>query len=980
MKSAIRLFCLAAAVSGVWAGPATAALSDYEGKVLKAITFKPESQPYAPGTLEEMLPLKTGKPLRLADVRDAIERLYATGRYEDIAVDARLEEEAVVLTFITSPNFFVGRITVEGVPEPPNQDVLINATRLELGTLFTDGAVKQAVSNLETSLRQNGFYESSISPRFEHDPATQQVRIHFVIRHGGRARYAPPIFAGVPERNQNDLLDATKWKGWFGWQKVTDARTGEGIDRVLRWYRKRGRLEAAVSLEKLDYNSDTDRVTPLLKVDPGPKIDVRIVGAGISRGKMRQLVPVYEEQSVDRDLLVEGAGNIREYLEGKGYFNPSVDFKLLKKDGDAEQVIEYTVDRGERHKVIAVDIRGNKYFDQATLRERMYVRPATILQFRHGRYSESLLERDVEAIESLYRSNGFRDVVVSSRVDQGAADKRTDLTVHVQINEGVQWLVGKLELEGVLEENREAVLGMLQSQEGQPFSEFNIAIDRENVLTYYYNRGYHDALFEYHYVPAAEPHRAELRYRITEGPQKYVRQVLISGGLESTDERLVRERVLLEPGDVLSRSAMLETQRRLYDLGIFARVDMALQNPDGDERDKYVLLGFEEAKKWTLTGGLGAEIAKIGGCSSCLEAPAGETGFSPRVYFGVTRRNFLGMGHIISLQSRASTLQRRAVLSYTAPQFRGNPDVSLLFSALYDDSREVRTFMARRREVSAQIGQQLSRASTILYRLTYRRVSVSDLNLILDPVLLPQYLQPVQMGIIGGNYIYDRRDDPTETHRGIYNTIDAGYGVMPGTSAQPGVAGYLRLLGHNAPYHPFGLGSKYVLARAITVGWLQRPSASRDVPLPERFFAGGAASHRGFPYNQAGPRDLETGFPLGGRAVLLNQIELRYPMLGENISGTLFLDSGNVYSGLDKISFRVRQKGLEDFNYMVHAVGFGIRYRTPVGPVRLDLAYSINPPRFYGCEATRPDVFSCPEKKDQRIGHFQFHFSIGQAF
>ncbi len=993
MKLAIRVFCLAAAVSGAWAGRATAASSDYEGRVLKSIAFKPENQPYAPERLSEILALKTGAPLKLSDVRSAIERLYATGRYEDIAADAELSDGGVVLTFITSPNFFIGRVTVDAVPEPPNQDVLVNATRLELGTLFTEEATSQAARNLEVALRQNGFFRASIKPQFDRDPETQQVRIRFVVDHGERARYAKPNIAGAG-KDEKKLLDATKWQGWFGWKPVTDARTGEGIDRILRWYRKRNRLEAAVSVEKLDYNSDTERVTPTLKLDPGPKVDVRVIGAGISKGKMRQLLPIFEEQSVDRDLLNEGAGNISDYLQSQGYFDASVEFDTVKKNGGGEQVIEYTVDRGERHKVVSVAIQGNKYFDEATLRERMYIRPASLLQFRHGRYSESLLERDVEAIESLYRANGFRDIAVASRIEQRVGGKDTNIAVHIDVKEGQQWLVSKLDVEGVSEENREAVLGMLQSQEGQPFSELNISVDRDNILSYYYNLGHPDALFEYSYMPAAEPQRAELRYRVTEGEQKFVRKVLITGGLESTDERLVWERVLLQPGDVLSRSAMLETQRRLYDLGIFARVDMSLQNPDGVERDKNVLLGFEEARTWTVTAGVGAELDKIGGSANY---PTGEPGFRPRVYLGVTRRNFLGTGHIISLQNRLSTIQKRAVLSYTAPQFRGNPDISLLFSALYDDSRQVSAFTARRREASAQIGQKFSRASTLLYRLTYRRVAVSDLKILLDPVLLPQYLQPVQMGIIAGNYIFDRRDDPTDARHGVYSTIDAGYGVMPGTEAHPdddgpppttpvpttpplAPAGFLRFVGHNATYHPFGLGSKYVLARAITFGWLQRPSETREIPLPERFFAGGAASHRGFPFNQAGPRDLETGFPLGGRAMLLNQVELRYPLLGENISGTIFLDSGNVYSGLSEISLRVKQNGRQDFNYMVHAAGLGFRYRTPVGPVRLDLGYSINPPRFYGCEATREDVFTCPVKKDQRIGHFQFHFSIGQAF
>jgi outer membrane protein insertion porin family len=164
------------------------------------------------------------------------------------------------------------------------------------------------------------------------------------------------------------------------------------------------------------------------------------------------------------------------------------------------------------------------------------------------------------------------------------------------------------------------------------------------------------------------------------------------------------------------------------------------------------------------------------------------------------------------------------------------------------------------------------------------------------------------------------------------------------------------------------------------------------IPLPERFFGGGGTSHRGFPEEQAGPRDISTGFPLGGNALLFNQTELRFPLIGDDIGGVLYHDLGNVYSSLDNLSGRVHQRNLQDFDYMVHAVGFGVRYRTPVGPVRLDLGYSINPPYFFGFKGTAQDLVTagvtpCAPPSPvanqcvvQNVSHFQFFFSIGQTF
>jgi len=954
---------------------ALGAPSGFEGQTVVKIEFSPPEQPLAGAYLSEILPVKPGAPLRGADVRAAIERLYATGRYQDVVVEALPEAGGVALRFTTRQEYFIGRVAVEGVPEPPNKGVLVNATRLELGAAFHEDAVRPAAEDLERLLRGNGFYESRLEPRFEHDPRTGQVEIRFEVRSGRRARYSPPAVTGVPERDLPGVVSATHWRGWFGWQRVTENRTQDGLERIRKAYRQRDRLTAEVALKGVEYEREANRARPSLEVRTGSRVRIRTVGAQLSEGKLKRLAPVFEEQSVDRDLLMEGARNIRNYFEHRGYFEAQVDFRV-RTVAAHEELVEYVIERGERHKVAAVLLEGHRYFDGDTLRERLYVRPASWLGSRHGRYSQELLRRDLAAITALYISNGFRAASVTSKLEHPYRGKRDEMAVRILIQEGPQWRVGRLELNGFSAEHREAVLSQLQESEGQPFSEANVSVDRDNILDYYFNQGYPNAAFEWSFEAAAEPQRVSLRYVVREGPRRYVRGVLVSG-LERTDPKLVSERIMLQPGEALSRSEVLETQRRLYNLGIFARVDVALQNPEGEERDKYVLLNIDESSRYSVTGGLGAEIAKIGGCRDCFEAPAGKPGFSPRVYFDVTRRNAFGSGHVISLKTRASTLQRRAILSYEAPQFRGSPDLSLLFSGMYEDSRDVRTFSARRQEGSVQLGQKLSRASQVLYRFAYRRVNVDPNSLQINPLLIPLFSQPVRLGILAGSFIQDRRDDPTNSHRGIYNTVDAGWAFKSFGSQ----AGFTRILGRNTTYHPWGPGNKLVLARSATFGWMHRVHQDTDIPLPERFFSGGAASHRGFPENQAGPRDLLTGFPLGGKALLLNQVEMRLPVLGDNLTGVLFEDAGNVYSRIGKLALRVRQNGVADFDYMVHAVGFGVRYRTPVGPVRVDVAYTLNPPNFVGFKGTREQLlFGGGVRTRQQIGHFQFHFSLGQAF
>jgi outer membrane protein assembly factor BamA len=201
-----------------------------------------------------------------------------------------------------------------------------------------------------------------------------------------------------------------------------------------------------------------------------------------------------------------------------------------------------------------------------------------------------------------------------------------------------------------------------------------------------------------------------------------------------------------------------------------------------------------------------------------------------------------------------------------------------------------------------------------------------------------------------------------------------------------------------------------VIARQLTFGIIQPfklPSdltATDAIPLPERFFGGGNLTMRGFGENQAGPRDIgtpagpdasatpPTGFPLGGNALFFHSTELRFPLLGDNIGGVFFHDIGNIYSSIGSMSLRFTQKNDQDFNYAVQAVGFGIRYKTPIGPIRADFAYSINPPRFVGFSGTIDQLLNCNPQLPasqlpsyctpvpQRLSHFQFFFSIGQTF
>ncbi|OYW07647.1 MAG: hypothetical protein B7X34_10505, partial [Acidobacteriia bacterium 12-62-4] len=353
----------------------------YEGRRIASIDYQPESQPYTRTNLERLNPVKPGDVFAIEAISTAIETLFDSGRFEDVSVDAALTATGEVnLTFRTVPAWFIGGVAVAGATDPPSDGQLTTAAKLELGQSFTEDYLIEATQSILSSLRNNGLYRATVEPRFSYDPLTQQVQIQFQINAGKRARFVDPVFTGESKRTPASLFRATHWQrvwGLISAKHLTEQRLANGLERIRFSFQKNDFLMARVKLEGLRYLPEANRVEPTVNVYGGPRIRVRATGAKLSAGKLRQLVPIYQERTVDRDLLVEGNRNIEKYFQTQGYFDAAVDFNNPTNPGDAEQTIEYSIERGLRYKLVHLEIDGNQYFDDQTIAERMSVRTAT---------------------------------------------------------------------------------------------------------------------------------------------------------------------------------------------------------------------------------------------------------------------------------------------------------------------------------------------------------------------------------------------------------------------------------------------------------------------------------------------------------------------------------------------------------------------------------------------------------------------------
>lgn len=951
-----------------------------------------------PDWLEPLLVQKVNQPLDKYKVRESVEALYRTGRFATIQVEAKpTSPGAIALVFSTQENFFLGSILAQGGPSRPSDSQLVNASRLALGEKFAEKKVETGKSGMERALQEGGFFQSSIVPYYEWDTINQQVKVRFVVVPGKSARVGE-VQSKSPEKfSAEEIRKVAKLKPG---QKVTAGQATRALQRIRNRLQKKGRLEAQVALTERVYHPQNNALDYTFDITPGPVVNVRVEGAKLRRGRMKKLLPIFEENAVDEDLLNESRRNLTDYFQTKGYFDVKVSVSQKQAAADKREVI-FHVDKGERHKFADLEIAGNHYFRREDIRERMQIQPAGGW-LQNGLFSQSMLSRDITAIENLYRSNGFSQVKVTPQVTDNYQGQSGRIRVVLNIEEGQQTTVGKLVIEGNTALPESEIRNLIATEEGQPFAEATIINDQTEVMNAYANRGFPDVRVDYSAkAESGEPPRVDVTYTINEGQQVFVNRVLISG-LHFTKGFVVTREMKIVPGTPLSQRQMLDSQTRLYAMGIFNEVNMAVQNPEGQTTHKNVNFQITEAKRYTFNYGLGLEVQT--GQPAGVTNPQGKTGVSPRVSFDITRLNFRGRDHTLILKTRYGTLEQLALVGYTAPRWFDSPNLTLDFTIFYQLTNNVQTYTAARVEGAVEVKQRVSRSTTLLYRLIYRRVETS--SLVIDPLAVPLFSQPVRVGMPDFAYVRDSRDNPIDSHKGSFNTFDVGVASKI-FGSQPN---FVRVSAQNSTYHQFHR-YRWVFARstristenpfagtsaAIAAPGPGAPPPSSFIPLPERFLSGGPTTLRGFGINQAGPRDLSTGQPLGGEALFINNLELRsptftLPVVGHNVGVVLFNDTGNVFTtpsamwnSLTKFSQPNRSTcfnpaGLNcNFNYMSIAIGGGIRYRTPVGPLSFDLGYNLNPPVFP--VAAPPAAIPPVAPFSQVLKHFNFFFNIGQTF
>jgi len=922
-----------------------------------------------------LLKQQVNEPFSIKKIRESVDLLNQTALFSQVQVKVQPELSGIHITFLVQPAFYVGLVSFPGA-DAFSYTRMLQAVNIPEQTPFVRDLVSNGKGALLNLFHADGFFLATVEPETQPDEKHLTVNLTYHCTLNRRAKIGDLKFPGLPEPQANELRSAlgSIWARAKGaslrkGQRFTQARIVKSQDYLRAHLQNAGHLTPIVRLNQPEYQPGTNQANLTFEVQPGPLVSVRVVGAHIWKRTLKRLLPIYEENSIDAELVDEGGRNLVSYFQAKGFFDARVQ-PQFETHGDLIRVT-YNVKKDGRHRVERINFEGNHYFDDRQLQAGIAVSKGNRLLFRRGKFSNDLLRKSVDSLTNLYRNEGFAKAKIQPQV----RDHEPQIDVTFKIFEGPQDRVNSLRVVNAQNEPVEPRTQQpLRLAPGKPFSRKLLEDDRSQILAFYLDNGYLNAHFDSNTVHLPnDPQQVDVLYRIDPGPRARVGELALLGA-QSTRPALIRRITApnLKEGQPISQGRLLAAESDLYNLGVFDWASAGPLRPIEGQESEEVLIKVHESKRNTMDVGVGFEAVPRSG-----NVPVGavvlpgipqvslgskfstsqKSFYGPRFSFQYARRNLRGRAETASIGLLYSRLDQRATFTYTDPRLRGSSWASL-YSVSAERTTENPIYEARLGQVSWQIEKVLDkkRTKTARVRYSFQRTNLS--NITVPELVLPED-EHVRLSTFFGEFVRDTRDHPLDAHRGSYQT--ASFGITP--TALGSSSDFMRFLGQSAFYLP--VRPWLVWANNFRLG-LAAPFSNSRVPLSERFFSGGPDSLRGFPINGAGPQrpvtvcsnpnDLSTcsliSVPVGGLMLAVLNSEARFPIpLKNGLGGVLFYDGGNVYRNINFRQFT---------GSYTNSVGFGLRYHTPVGPIRIDFGYNLNAP-----PGVRP---------------WQYFVTLGQAF
>jgi len=853
--------------------------------------------------LRRFVALVPGRPIDPESVRHSVELMYATGQFEDVRVEVhRTEgEEGVTVVFRPRPAPLLAHVRVEG-DKVLKAGTLRRVTRLRLGEPLWPSRLERAGRDAALELVRRGHLEALVD--------VEAVRVRggadavFHVRAGPRVTVATAVVIGAESVEGAYLEDQVRPRAGETYSQQRASRAAEEMRRRLA---RRGRWRARVRVEER-YLPGPARMSVVFRANPGPPMDVEVEGASIPGGELDQVRRLLQEGGAGRDALEAGAERIESYLRRQGHREASVRSRVdARVSGD---VVVYEATPGPQARVSSVEIRGDLASRAASLRTQ----PGEPVR-------DSVLAEDARQLTRDLEDEGYFEAQVEPDVAEGGGLQ----PVVFLVRPGPRAVVASVRVEGPplppLPEEQGPL--ELQTREGEPYRVRDVAQSRENLISAWRRTGYLDADVAPEVDFGEDRSDVTVTFQVTPGPRTIVESIVLAG-LRVTREATVARELVLHRGEPFSFERVLESQRRLLGLGIFERVSVSELDPER-ERRRDVVVRVQEAPRTTVSYGIGySEQDRLRGSVE------------------VTRRNISGLGRSASVFARGSFRGSRFLFNLREPWLLGRRLDSFLTAYWEEEDRT--SFDYNRKGLVLQAGVRKGSRTALLFRYLFQDTNV--FNIEVPPEEIDRQFRTYTVSGPAASVVWDSRDDPLEPSHGTFLGADLQLSATAfgGTSFVKGFFQASQIY----RLHPRLLGVlSGRLGLAATFG-----DTAALLPLPERFFAGGDYGPRGFPVDEVGPKVMRPDgevFPTGGNALVLAGAELRYN-LTRSFQLATFFDIGNVYPEVGDLALSALRK----------SAGLGVRYRTPIGPIRLDWGYVI--------------------EREPGESPSRFHFTIGYAF
>jgi outer membrane protein assembly factor BamA len=949
-------------------------LSSYEGQNVVSIDVAGQLGT-ADGRFQNAFVQKAGQPFSRDKVNQTATALKTEGKFQEVRIQVTPDPNGVRVMFVLEPAVYFGIFQFPGASVFPYSR-LIQAANYPTQTPYNSTDVETDRQALLNFLRQEGYFQAHVRSEIKVDAGHSIANVVFITTLGRKSKFGDVMIAGLPDDEQHHLED--QLKSLLARARQAAIRPGKTyhhstLTRATNYLQdelqKKGLLGAQVQLTGAEYRADTNRADIHYTVKPGPQIMVDITGAHVWSWDQKKLLPIYQGVGVDEETLQEGRQALTSYFQNKGYFDVKVDAQMERMAVD-DRVI-YRITREKKHKVEDVKVTGNHQLKSDDLMPHLAVEKEHL--FSHGKFSDDLVRKSVDNLKAVYKSEGFSSVQVAPAI----ARRSGDISISFVVTEGPRDMIASLKIEGTgtFARSQFAPNG-LKVAAGQPYSSAHVIADRTEIMANYLKAGYLTSTFREtaSAVSKEDPHRINVVYHIYEGPRVMTGD-LITLGREHTDQHLIDDDVTdIKPEQPLTETSLLSAGAKLYDhTGVFDWAEVDLKRPITTQNVEDVLVKVHEAKRNELTYGFGFEVINRGGSipSGTVALPnlppvglpanfktSQATFYGPRGTFQYTRNNVRGKAESFSFTAFAGRLDQRFAAYYIDPTLRWS-HWQATTSASFETDQENPIFSSREEIATFQMQRAIDKEkkSILFFRYGYSHTVIAH---VLIDALVPEQDRNIRLSTLSANLTHDTRDNPLDEHRGVLDSLQLDFN----SSALSSNVNFAKLTGQAAIYRE--KFHRIVWAQSLRIG-LAQPFNGSFVPLSEAFFTGGGNSLRGFPLDGAGPQNSVAicpngtpncsnpdliRVPAGGNEELIINSEARIPLpFKKGLSIVPFYDGGNVFPLV----------GFHDFTSLYsNNVGAGLRYATPIGPIRFDVGQNLNP--VTGIKAT------------------QFFISVGQAF